>query len=133
MAGACASPPALAAPTAAGTPGRLEGDPGALDLSEDGELDSPAYPNGLERLWSLLACVNAGEVVASATPGFEFLDAGGKTHLGGGSHGSLHAADSLVPLAFCGLDEALAGQPEQRSIADLAPVVRAHFGIPQGS
>jgi hypothetical protein len=109
----------------------VEGDPGALELPEEGELDSPVYPNPLERLWSLLSCVNAGEVAASATPGFEFLDAGGKTHLGGGSHGSLHAADSLVPLAFCGLDRELAALPEQRSIADLAPLVRAHFGIPE--
>jgi len=109
----------------------VEGEPGALELPEEGALDSPVYPNPLERLWSLLSCVNAGEVAASATPGFEFLDAGGKTHLGGGSHGSLHAADSLVPLAFCGLDRELAALPEQRSIADLAPLVRAHFGIPE--
>jgi hypothetical protein len=109
----------------------VEGDPAALQLPEDGALDSPVYPNPLERLWSLLTCVNAGEVVASATPGYEFLDAGGQTHLGGGSHGSLHAVDSLVPLAFSGLDAELEGLPEQPSIGDLASVVRSHFGIPQ--
>ena len=94
--------PGAGRPDRRGQSWALEGDPSALELTEEGTLDSPAYPNPLERLWSLLACVNAGEVVASATPGFEFLDAGGQTHLGGGSHGSLHAVDSLVPLAFSG-------------------------------
>jgi hypothetical protein len=108
----------------------LEGDPGALELPDEGELVSDVYPNALERLWSLLSCVNAGEVVASATPGIEFLDAGGMAHVGGGSHGSLHAVDSFVPLAFAGLDPELAALPAQRSISDLASVVRAHFGIP---
>ena len=59
------------------------------------------YPNALERLWQILGCVNAGDVVASAAPGYEFRDAGGASHLGGGSHGSLHAVDSLVPLGCC--------------------------------
>ena len=62
---------------------------------------SATYPNALERLWQILGCVNAGDVVASAAPGYEFRDAGGASHLGGGSHGSLHAVDSLVPLR-CG-------------------------------
>ena len=75
----------------------VEGDPSALDYAPAGTLSSATYPNALERLWSLLACVNAGEVCASARPGWEFCDAGGESHLGGGSHGSLHAVDSLVP------------------------------------
>ena len=52
------------------------------------------------------SCVNAGDVVVSAAPRFEFRDSGGASHLGGGSHGSLHAVDSLVPLAAVGLEDA---------------------------
>ena len=40
----------------------------------------------------------AGEVLVSATEGFEFSDLGGGDHVGGGSHGSLVAGDSEVPL-----------------------------------
>ena len=39
---------------------------------------------------------------ASAAPGYEFLDWGGAHHVGGGSHGSLHAIDSLGSLLWCG-------------------------------
>jgi len=37
---------------------------------------------------------NAGEVLVSAAPGWEFADLGGRHHAGGGSHGSLAATDS---------------------------------------
>ena len=36
------------------------------------------------------------------SPGYEFLDWGGAHHVGGGSHGSLHANDSLGSLLWCG-------------------------------
>jgi hypothetical protein len=108
----------------------LEGDRTTLELAADGPLRSETYPNGLERLWSLLTCVNAGEVVASAAPGWEFHDAGGQTHLGGGSHGSLHATDSIVPLGFAGFEDEPLALPAQPSITDIAPAIRSHFGIP---
>ena len=47
------------------------------------------------RAWSALTCPNAGDVLLSAAPGYEFVDWGGADHVGGGSHGSLHRADSL--------------------------------------
>jgi hypothetical protein len=46
--------------------------------------------------------------------------------VGGGSHGSLHRVDSLGALTFCGVDA-----PHDHgswSIADVAPMVRGHFG-----
>jgi hypothetical protein len=104
----------------------VEGDRAALDLPADGPLDGGAYPNALERVWSLLRCVNAGEVVASAAPGWEFRDAGGRSHVGGGSHGSLHESDSLVPLHAVGLEPPLPARP---TICDVAPLVRAHLRI----
>jgi hypothetical protein len=62
-------------------------------------------------------------VIVSAAPGFEFADLGGRAHVGGGSHGSLGAADSIVPMLTAGLES----QPA--SIADVAPAVESHFGV----
>jgi Type I phosphodiesterase / nucleotide pyrophosphatase len=90
--------------------------------------DSAVYPNGLERAWHALASPTAGDVLVSATEGWEFVDLGGRHHLGGGSHGSLLAGDSLVPLVAAGFDRSpLEGEP---SIADLAPLALAHFKVP---
>jgi hypothetical protein len=92
---------------------------------EDGELRSNAYPDALGRAWAALSCPTSGDVLLSAAPGYEFADWGGVDHVGGGSHGSLHRADSLGAMAFCGVEA-----PYDRdawSIADVAPMVRAHF------
>jgi hypothetical protein len=67
-------------------------------------------------------------VLISAAQGYEFPDWGGVDHVGGGSHGSLHRADSLGALVFCGVappEHAVAGA---WSITDVAPMVRRHFG-----
>src|SRR5699024_7012845 len=77
----------------------LAGEPAELGLDRvGGSLVSADYPNALERVHAILSCVNAGELVLSAAEGVEFTDAGGSHHLGGGSHGGLGAAESLVPL-----------------------------------
>jgi hypothetical protein len=90
---------------------------------DEGVLDADLHPNALERLEGVLGCAAAGDVVASAAPGWEFADAGGAHHLGGGSHGSLRAEDSLVPLVTAGFDEPPALGPVP-SITDLAPLAR---------
>ena len=64
-----------------------------------GRIGSAVYPDALGRTWSALRTRTAGEVLASARTGYEFLDWGGAHHVGGGSHGSLHANDSLGSLA----------------------------------
>jgi hypothetical protein len=110
---------------------RIEGELAALDGSvENGLLLTPAYPDALARVWSALTCATSGEVLLSATPGYEFLDWGGQAHVGGGSHGSLHASDSLGALVFCGLDPV--EDPPQWAIRDIAPLVLAHFGLAPG-
>jgi hypothetical protein len=74
-----------------------------------------------------VACPNAGEVLVSGAEGYEFADLGGRHHAGGGSHGSLLAGDSVVPILAAGLE---AGPlPSQPSITDLARLVRVHFGV----
>jgi hypothetical protein len=51
------------------------------------------------------------------------MDMGGGHHSGGGSHGSLVAGDSIVPLLTIGVDAAPA------RITEVAPAVLAHFGV----
>jgi hypothetical protein len=105
----------------------LDGPLDVLDARiEDGILRSHAYPDALGRAWSALTCPTSGDVLLSAAPGYEFADWGGVDHVGGGSHGALHRVDSLGALAFCGVDA-----PHDHgawSIADVAPMVRGHFG-----
>ncbi len=107
----------------------VEGDLAALDAEiEDGRFWSSAYPNALERIWSALQCPTAGDVLLSAAPGHEFVDWGGADHVGGGSHGSLHATDSLGALLWCGTGPDSSAAREQWSLRDVAVMVRDHFG-----
>jgi hypothetical protein len=94
---------------------------------EAGVLDPATYPNGLERAWRALRCPHAGDVLVSAAEGWEFADLGGGHHLGGGSHGSLCAGDSTVPLVAAGFDAP--PLPVEASITDIAPAVLRHFGL----
>jgi hypothetical protein len=81
------------------------------------------HPDALERAWSALANPAAGELLVSAAEGWELVDLGGGHHAGGGSHGSLTAGDSLVPLLTVGVDAAPA------RITEVAAAVLAHFGV----
>ena len=81
-------------------------------------------PDALERAWCALANPNAGELIVSPPPGVELADLAGRSHLGGGSHGSLEAGDSVVPVLTVGLGEAL-----PRRILDIVPVAMKHFGV----
>jgi hypothetical protein len=91
----------------------------------DGRLHAPDFPDALARAWSALTCPASGDVLLSAAPGCEFVDLGGQAHVGGGSHGSLRAEDSLGAAIVSGL-EGLDGR-EQWAIADFAPLVQRHF------
>jgi predicted AlkP superfamily pyrophosphatase or phosphodiesterase len=91
---------------------RLSGDRSLLD-----------GPDALARAWTALQNPNAGDVLLSAASGWELADLAGGHHAGGGSHGSLSAGDSTVPVLAVGFDALPA------SIADLAPLVLARFGV----
>jgi hypothetical protein len=105
----------------------------AWDVDGDADLLDPAgYPNALERLEGALRCPTAGDVIVSAAPGWEFADAGGIHHLGGGSHGSLRAEDSFVPLVVAGFPAAETF-PAEPSITDVHPFVCRHFDVPRVS
>jgi hypothetical protein len=106
----------------------VEGDAGALELElGDGRVRTEAYPDALGRLWSALDCPYGGDVLASALPGYEFVDWGGADHVGGGSHGSLHRDDSEGVLLMSGID---VPERESWSLADVTPLVLDHFSLP---
>ena len=97
--------------------------PDAGGFRTSGDTSVLDHPDGLRRAWCALRCPNAGELLLSAAPGWEFADLGGGHHSGGGSHGSLVSGDSEVPLLVAGLDELPA------RIVDVAPLVLRYFGV----
>src|SRR5436190_490497 len=114
----------------------LDGDP-PVDVTlflDDGEMVArhdgvddvsilDAYPDGRVRAEAALRNPNAGEVLVSAAEGYEFVDLAGRHHRGGGSHGSLAASDSEVPMLTVGL-----GDPPG-SIVGIKPLLLDHFGV----
>jgi hypothetical protein len=109
---------------------KIEGEPGAVAARvEAGTLRSEAYPDPLARVWSALTAPHAGDFLVSLELGFEAVDWGGDSHVGGGSHGSLHAGDSLGPLLFVGCGPASAAEREQWTLRDVAPAVLEYFGL----
>ena len=90
---------------------------------EDVPVEKLEHPDAVWRARSALADPNAGELLASAAEGWELTDLGGRHHAGGGSHGSLVAGDSIVPLVTVGL------RAEPQRITDIAPAVLEHFGV----
>jgi hypothetical protein len=100
---------------------------GEVVARRDGDEDLAlldAVPDGRARAEGALRNPNSGEVLISAAPGWEFDDLGGSSHLGGGSHGSLEAADSEVPMLSVGLG------PPPASITDIKGLITAHFEAP---
>jgi Type I phosphodiesterase / nucleotide pyrophosphatase len=107
----------------------LEGDLDALDLRVDGDgvIHYGDYPDGLHRLDEAIRCINTGDVMVSATPGWEFVDIGGGMHPGG-SHGSLHTIDSTAPLLTFGLEPGVPQLPLLR-LSDVAGFAREHLRV----
>ena len=111
----------------------MDGDLDLLGLKiEDDQIRSATYPDAMSRVWSALRCPSAGEVLASARPGYEFLDWGGAHHVGGGSHGSLHANDSN---AVADLERRPGRRSQRTSSGRCATSSRwslEHFGVSVG-
>ena len=64
----------------------------------------------------------------TAKPGCEFEVPGGKAHLGGASHGALHALESYCPLIVAG-PEPVELPHDLRSV-DIAPLCLRLLGLP---
>ena len=115
---------------------RLDGNSAveAVLFAEDGELvarrdgaEGPGvlagYPDGPARAAAAVRNPNAGDVLVSAAPGYEFADLAGRHHVGGGSHGSLSVGDSEVPMLAIGVG------PPPASITGVAPLLLQHLRI----
>lgn len=112
-----------------GSTWELRGEPEALGADvTGGRFESEGYPDGLARLWSALSSPHAGDVLISAADGYECVDWGGVSHVGGGSHGALSREDSLAPLLMVGCGPR---KPAKRpwALRDIAPVILEHFGV----
>ena len=105
------------------------GDPGALALEQDGgSVEFTQYPNAFERIGGVLDLDQSGELWVTAKPGCEFEVPGGKAHVGGASHGALHALDSLSPLIVAGGPVPPTLPRHVRSI-DIAPMCMQMLGL----
>jgi predicted AlkP superfamily pyrophosphatase or phosphodiesterase len=111
----------------------VEGELGTLRAEvQDGRFLCTEYPDALARIWSAVSCRTAGDVLLSASPGYEFVDWGGADHVGGGSHGSLHRSDSLGALLWCGTGPDSRDARDLWSLQDVTPLIREHFGLGSG-
>jgi hypothetical protein len=105
------------------------GDAAVLQLAcTGGVVDSSEYPNAFERIAGILDAPTSGHVWLTARPGCEFEVPGGRAHVGGASHGALHALDSFCPVVVGG-----AGAPElpdaMRAV-DIAPLCMKLLELP---
>ncbi|MDF2925818.1 MAG: phosphodiesterase [Paenibacillaceae bacterium] len=83
----------------------LSGDHEVLDITiADNRIQYGRYPDALARLYGAINSHEGRYVVVTVQPGYELVGESSPTHAGGGAHGSLHDADSLVPLIFSGTD-----------------------------
>jgi hypothetical protein len=111
-----------------------QGELAAVDgqLDAEGRLVFPSYPNAFERLAAGLEHEAAGPLWVTARPGYSLhltSTTGHEIHAGGGSHGALHAADSLVPLLLAGAPAGVTLPAHPRTV-DVAALCLAVLGLP---
>lgn len=106
-----------------------EGDLAAVDATvRDGTLHFSDYPNAFERIATILHAPNGGHVWATSRVGSEFQLQNSTVHTGGGSHASLHALDSQVPLLLAGAPEGMTLPPKTRTV-DVMPLALQILGV----
>jgi hypothetical protein len=113
-----------------GCPWSWQGDLSTIDAQVSGEnvILSESYPNAFERIAGVLNLENSGHLMVSAWPGYEFKIPRTSVHGGGGSHGSLHARDSVVPLLIAGAPDGIELPPYPRTV-DVAPLCLDVLGL----
>jgi hypothetical protein len=94
---------------------------------EGSPLPDEEYPNAFERIAGALDADAAGDIWVTARPGCEFAARGGRPHVGGASHGALHALDSLSPVVCAGVPFRL---PRTLRSIDLAGICLRALGLP---
>lgn len=113
-----------------GTVWAWRGDLDVLGIERQGsELWCRDYPNILERMAGALDSRHSGEIWVTAKPGCEFDVPGGKAHVGGASHGGLHALESTSLLIVAGGPHRIDRTRPFRSV-DIAPLCARVLGVP---
>ncbi len=97
------------------------------NVDDHGVIRFGDYPNAFERIVTVFDDDVSGDLWLTCTPGHEFKLDGVSVHQNG-SHGSLHADDSLSPLIMAGFDEALMPKRTPRSV-DVTPLCLAILGV----
>jgi uncharacterized protein YaiE (UPF0345 family) len=111
-----------------GTEWSWQGARASLCMEVDGQvLESTEYPNAFERIAGALDARNSGDVWLTAQPGCEFEVPGGSAHVGGASHGALHALDSLTLVVAGGA--AAPVLPRRLRSIDIAPLCMEMLGM----
>ena len=91
-------------------------------------VESMEYPNAFERIAGAIDAADSGDLWLTAQPGCEFEVPGGKAHVGGASHGGLHALDSLSLVIAGG--PGVPKLPRAMRSVDIAPLCMALLGVP---
>lgn len=97
-------------------------------VASDGVLEFGDYPNAFERIACGLDHEEGGHLWVTAVPDCEFCVPRTEVHTGGGSHGSLHILDSVVPLLLAGAPPGTRLPPNARAV-DVAPLCLSILGI----
>ena len=88
----------------------MQGEHRILDIDvRAGQIHFDTYPDAFSRLYGALFSQETSVVAITAAPGYQFISEVSPSHLGGGSHGSLHKQDSLIPLVIAGASQPFAG------------------------
>jgi hypothetical protein len=95
---------------------------------DDGQLVWKCYPTAFERLAGILEHQNSATMWVTAKPGCEFEVPGSAAHVGGSSHGGLHALESYCPLIVAGPERVTL--PTDIRTIDVAPLCLNLLGIP---
>lgn len=83
----------------------LNGDLTVLDIHvHEKHIEYEDYPDALSRLYGALFSQDCSMIVITARPKYEFKSKYHPMHNDGGSHGSLHKWDSLIPLFVAGAE-----------------------------
>lgn len=94
---------------------------------EDGIIQFSEYPNAFERIKSAIDLENSGHLFVTAQIGHEFGLSTTSVHTAGGSHGALHAGDSIVPLITAGIPAGITLPKNPRTV-DVAPLCLSILG-----
>ena len=112
-----------------GNPWSWEGDLAIIDgRVDEGRLAWNDYPNAFERIAGVLEHRHSATLWFTAKPGCEFEVPGGEAHLGGASHGGLHALESYCPLIVAGPSRVV--MPTHFRTVDIAPLCLQLLGLP---